>query len=46
MAAVDLDGRARGAQRDLAVLAVPEMLFKVGAQRDRGILIQHFVQLR
>jgi hypothetical protein len=46
MAAVNLDGLARGAQRDLAVFAAPEMLFKVGAQGNRGILIEHFVQLR
>jgi hypothetical protein len=46
MAAVNLDGLARGAQRDLAVFAAPEMFFKVSAQGNRGVLIEHFVQLR
>jgi hypothetical protein len=28
------------------VLAAAEMFFKVGAQRNRRVLIQHFIQLR
>jgi len=46
VAAVDLDGLPRRVQRDLAVLALFEMMLEIGTQRNGRVLIEHFIELR